>query len=131
MERTLLIIGLCISVSLFAGSYSSAAGADKPQMVLAQESMTMEHLEHGSVMHRLTLMTNVMSHVMGKMALVLQENRIDKMKQISGLMKDMSEQAGEMSRIMEAGNASAEEMMRLQNKTMQLQQKMSEIEAGK
>jgi hypothetical protein len=91
----------------------------------------MEHLEHGSVVHRLMVMTNMMSQVMGKMALVLQENQIDKMKRISGLMKDMSEQTREMSRIMEAGNASAEEMMQLQDKTMQLQQKMSEIEAGK
>ncbi len=130
MKRTLLI-GLCISVSLFAGSYSFAAGADNAQMDSTQQGMMMEHLEHGSVVHRLMLMTNIMSQVMGKMSLILQENQIDKMKRISGLMKDMSEQTREMSRIMEAGNASAEEMMQLQDKTMQLQQKMSEIEAGK
>jgi hypothetical protein len=130
MKRTLLI-GLCISVSLFAGSNSFAAGADNTQMDSMQQGMMMEHLEHGSVVHRLMLMTNIMSQVMGKMALVLQENQIDKMKRISGLMKDVSEQTREMSRIMEAGNASPEEMMQLQDKTMQLQQKMSEIGAGK
>jgi hypothetical protein len=121
-----------MAVSLFAGSYSFAADANNnPQMGLTQQGMTMEHMEHGPVMHRLMLMTNVMSQVMGKMALTLQENRVDKMKQISGLMKDISEQVGEMSRVMEAGNASQEEMMQLQNRTMQMQQKMSEIEAAK
>ena len=130
MKRTLLI-GLCIAVSLFASSYSFAANADKAQMGLTQQGAEMERLEHGSVMHRLTLMTNIMSQLMRKMALVLQENQLDKIKRISGLMRDMSEQTKEMSRIMEAGNASPEEMMQLQNKTMQMQQMMSEIEAGK
>jgi len=130
VKKTLLI-GLCLSVSLFAGSYLLAAGADNAQMGLTQQGITMERLEHGSVMHRLMLMTNIMSQITGKMSLILQENQIDKMKRISGLMMDMSEQAKEMSGIMEAGNASAEEMMRLQNRTMQMQQKMAEIEAGK
>ncbi len=130
MKKTLLV-GLCLSVSLFAGSCSFAAGAGAAQMGQTQQGMTMEHMEHGPVMHRLMLMTNIMSQLMGKMSLILQENQIDKMKQISGLMKDMSEQAKEMSRIMEAGNASQEEMMQLQNRTMQMQQKMSEIEAAK
>ena len=130
MKRTLLI-GLCIAVSLLSGSYTFAAGADNSQMGLTQQGAMMEHLEHGSVMHRLMLMTNIMSQVMGKMSLVLQENQLDKIKRISGLMQDMSEQAKEMSRIMEAGNASADEMMQLQNRTMQMQQKMSEIDAGK
>lgn len=130
--KKMLLIGLCMVVSFFVGSYSFAADAsNNPQMGQTQQGMTMERLEHGPVMHRLMLMTNIMSQVMGKMALILQENQIDKMKQISGLMKDMSEQAKEMSRIMEAGNASQEEMMQLQNRTMQMQQKMSEIEAAK
>jgi hypothetical protein len=125
------IINRHVRIYLLACSYSYAPGADNAQMGVSQQELMREHLEHGSVMHRLMLMTNIMSQVMGKMALILQENQIEKMKRISGLMTDMSEQAKEMSRIMEAGNASAEEMMHLQNKTMQLQQKMSEIETGR
>jgi len=131
MEK-MSLISLCLAVSLMVGAHSFAAEkGGNVQMGVSQQDLMMERLEHGSVMQRLTLMTNIMSQVMGKMALILHENQIDKMKRISGLMKDMSEQAREMSRIMEAGNASAEEMMQLQNKTMQLQQKMSDIEAGK
>lgn len=130
MKRTLLI-AMCISGSLLAGSYSFAAGADNAQMGLTQQEAMRERLEHGSAMHRLTLMTDIMSQAAGKISAKIRDIPAEKMRPMSGLMKDLADQAAEMSVIMEKGSASQEELMRLQNRTLQMLQKMSEIEAVK
>lgn len=52
----------------------------------------------------------------------------DKMKTTSGIMKDMSHQMMEMSKIMGKGNASEKDMKKMQEKMTMMQKKMSEME---
>jgi hypothetical protein len=127
--KKICLIGLCLAVSLTAVTQSSAEAGGNTQMGLTQQEAMRERLEHGSVMHRLMLMTDIMTQVAGKISAKLRDIPAEKMRPMAGLMKDLADQAAEMSLIMEKGNASPEELMRLQNRTLQMQQKMSEIKA--
>ena len=131
MKKISMIV-LCLTVLIMFGAHAFAAEAGgNTQMGVSQQELMRERLEHGSTMHRLMLMTNIMSQIAGKISEKLRDIPAEKMRPMSGLMKDLADQAAEMSVIMEKGNASQEELMRLQNRTLQMQQKMSEIEAGK
>ncbi len=109
-------------------------------MTEGQQGGTMEHgqmmrhrgmMEHGQMMGGMMGMTNQMSEMMGKLSGMMKDMPQDRMMKASELMKDMSHNMMEMSKMMKRGKASYKEMKRLQGGMMKLQKRFSEMEMMK
>jgi len=115
--KKILLIGLILGL-LASYSYGQMAG---------QKGM----MGQGQMMNNMMGMTNQMSETMGKMSNMMKNMPAGNMKEISEIMKGMSQQMMDMSKMMGKGTASEKDMKNLQDKMMQMQNKISEFEKKK
>ena len=85
----------------------------------------------GQMMNNMMGMTNQMSEMMGKMSNMMKDMPAGNTKQMSELMKEMSRQMMDMSKMTGKSTVSEKEMKGLQDRMMQMQKKMSELEMKK
>jgi hypothetical protein len=119
--KKLFLIGLILG--LFT-SYSYAQMADQKGEMgegMMSQKETMDHMRG---------MINQMSVLMGKMPNMMMKDMPppDIRKMMFEIMKNMSQQMMDMSKIMEKGTVSEKEMKMMQDEMMQMQKRMSELE---
>jgi hypothetical protein len=123
-----------ISVVILALSVTYVFAQTGNGMMEGQEGGMMEHgqmiqhkgmMEHGQMMNDMMGMTNRMSDMLGKMSGMMKDIPPERMMKASELMKDMSHQMMEMSKMMKRGKASYKEMKELQGRMMKTQKSLS------
>ncbi|MGZ6250234.1 MAG: hypothetical protein ACXWMC_11520 [Syntrophales bacterium] len=122
--KKLLLIALVLG--LFT-SYSYAQMSGQKGQMMEQKGM----MGQGQMMSNMMGMTNQMSEMMGKMSNMMKDMPAGNTKQMSELMKEMSRQMMDMSKMTGKSTASEKEMKGLQDRMMQMQKKISELEIKK
>jgi hypothetical protein len=115
-----LILGLVIP-------HGYAQTADQKGQATEQKGM----MGSKEVTDRIAGMMSQMAELLGKMPTIMTEEvpPPDIMETRFEIMKDMSQQMLDMSKIIRAGAASEKAMRRLQDKLADIQKRMSELEA--
>ena len=119
--KMVLIIGLILGLFTFNGyaQMTSQKGGTGKGMIGQRE-----------MMDKMTGMMNQMSEMMGKMPNLMMRVAPppDTEKMMFEIMKGMSQQIMDMSKIMERGTASEKEMKAMQEKMAQMHKRISELE---
>jgi len=122
--KKLLLVGLIFALII---PYVYGQTADQKGQATGQKGMVGPR----EITDRIAGMIDQMAGIMGKMSTMMMGDVPP--PDIRGtrfeIMKDLSQQMLDMSKIMRAGAASEKEMRRLQDKMVDLQRKISELEA--
>ena len=88
-------------------------------------------IEHGQMMSGMMGMSNQMSEMMGKMSGMMKDMPAGKMKRMSGVLNDMSHRMQEMYVAMSSAKVSAKDIKNMQDRMVEKQKEMPEMEMHK
>jgi hypothetical protein len=129
-----LMIGISLIVILLSSSFVFAqmsGGRMEGQKGDTQRDQMREHggmMERGQMMGDMIGMSNQMSETMGRMSGMMKHMRPGIGNMMSDVMKDMSHQMMEMSEVIGSGRVSVKDMKQMQQRMMEIQKRMSEME---
>ena len=124
--KRIFLTGFCLLSLVVFASYSF--GQTMPGGMTNQPGMMGRGMmERGQMMGDMMGMAHQMSGMMEQMSGMMKTTPASRTKAMSGIMRDMSYQMLEMSKVMHRGHASAKEMERLHYRMNRLQKRMSEM----
>jgi hypothetical protein len=134
MKKVYLVFSVVLLFTVnFGFAQMGSQGMSESMMVSQKGEMGKSQMMQKGMMNKEQMMTsmlntmNQMSKILGNLPSKMKNIRADKMKTMSGLMKDMSTQMMEISRIMAKGSATENEMRALQDNAAQMQIRMTGI----